>query len=70
MNGKISRLYFAVFFSYEVLSKKNRWFMADSLPSGEIWNDAENISERVSSGNVFTVYVGRQIDRTSECCGR
>lgn len=33
MNGKISRLYFAVFFSYEVLSKKNRWFMADSLPS-------------------------------------
>ncbi len=33
MNGKISRLYFAVFFSPEVLSKKNRWFMADSLPS-------------------------------------
>ena len=32
MNGKISRLYFAVFFSPEVLSKKNRWFMADSLP--------------------------------------
>ncbi len=31
---------------------------------------AENISERASSGNVFTVYVGRQIDRTSECCGR
>ena len=30
MNGKISRLYFAVFFSPEVLSKKNRWFMADS----------------------------------------
>ena len=36
----------------------------------EIWNDAENISERASSGNVFTVYVGRQIDRTSECGGR
>ena len=36
----------------------------------EIWNDAENISERASSGNVFTVYVGRQIDRTSECCRR
>ena len=27
MNGKISRLYFAVVFSPEVLSKKNRWFM-------------------------------------------
>ena len=21
------------------------------------------------SGNVFSVYVGRQIDKTSECCG-
>ena len=36
----------------------------------EIWNDAENISERASSGNVFTVYAGRQTDRTSEYCGR
>ena len=33
MNGKISRLYFAVFFSPVVLSKKNRWFIVDSLPS-------------------------------------
>ena len=30
----------------------------------------KDISERASSGNVFTVYVGRQTDRTSECCGR
>ena len=37
---------------------------------GEIWNNAENVSERASFGNVFSVYIGRQIDRTSECCGR
>ena len=36
----------------------------------EIWNDSENVSERASFGNVFSVYVGRQIDRTSEYCGR
>ena len=35
----------------------------------KIWNAAENVSERASSGNVFSVYVGRQIDKTSECCG-
>ena len=36
----------------------------------EIWNDAETVSERASSGNVFTVYVGRQTGGTSESCGR
>lgn len=39
------------------------------VSTDKIWNDAENISERASSGNVFTVYVGRQIGGTSECCG-
>ena len=42
----------------------------DEEPHYGIWNDAENISERASSGNVFTVYAGRQTDRTSEYCGR
>ncbi len=27
------------------------------------------VSERTSSGNLFTVYAGRQTDGTSECCG-
>ena len=31
---------------------------------------AENVSERASSGNVFSVYVGRQTGGTSESCGR
>ena len=31
-----------------------------------MWKDAENVSERASFGNVFTVYVGRQTGGTDD----